>query len=70
MRGRLRILDQHGLKLKDIQEVIAGLRPLDGTKEFLDELRSLVQVIILSDTFRAVCDASPTSTRVAYAPLP
>ena len=51
MRGRLKILDQHGLKLSDIQEVIGSLRPLPGGKEFLDELRSLVQVIILSDTF-------------------
>jgi phosphoserine/homoserine phosphotransferase len=51
MRGRLKILDQHGLKLSDIQEVIGALRPLPGGKEFLDELRSLVQVIILSDTF-------------------
>jgi phosphoserine / homoserine phosphotransferase len=51
MRGRLKILDQHGLKLSDIQQVIGTLRPLPGGKEFLDELRSLVQVIILSDTF-------------------
>ena len=51
MRGRLKILDQHRLKLSDIQQVIGTLRPLDGAKEFLDDLRSLVQVIILSDTF-------------------
>src|SRR2546430_15060097 len=51
MCGRLAILDQHGLKRSDIQNVIASLRPLDGGKEFLDELRSFVQVIILSDTF-------------------
>jgi phosphoserine/homoserine phosphotransferase len=51
MRGRLKILDQHGLKLSDIQQVIGTLRPLEGAKEFLDDLRSLVQVIILSDTF-------------------
>jgi phosphoserine/homoserine phosphotransferase len=51
MRGRLQILDQHGLKLSDIQQVIGTLQPLPGGKEFLDELRSLVQVIILSDTF-------------------
>jgi len=51
MRGRLKILDQHGLKLSDIQQVIGTLRPLDGAKDFLDDLRSLVQVIILSDTF-------------------
>jgi phosphoserine/homoserine phosphotransferase len=51
MRGRLKILDQHRLKLPDIQQVIGTLRPLEGAKGFLDELRSLVQVIILSDTF-------------------
>jgi phosphoserine/homoserine phosphotransferase len=51
MRGRLRLLDQHGLKLSDIQQVIGTLRPLEGAEEFLDELRLLVQVIILSDTF-------------------
>ncbi len=51
MRGRLAILDQHGLKLSDIQNVIGTLHPLPGAKEFLDELRSLVQVVILSDTF-------------------
>ena len=51
MRGRLDILDQHGLKLPDIQEVIGTLSPMDGAKAFLDELRSITQVIILSDTF-------------------
>ncbi len=51
MKGRLNILDQHGLGLSDIQEVIGTLRPLEGGKEFLDELRALTQVIILSDTF-------------------
>ena len=51
MRGRLAILDRHGLKLSDIQNVIGGLQPLPGAKSFLDELRSLVQVVILSDTF-------------------
>ena len=51
MRGRLAILDKHGLKLSDIQQVIGALSPLEGGKEFLDELRSKVQVIILSDTF-------------------
>ncbi|MCB1210253.1 MAG: bifunctional phosphoserine phosphatase/homoserine phosphotransferase ThrH [Verrucomicrobiales bacterium] len=51
MRGRLDILDQHGLKLPDIQEVIGTLSPMDGAKAFLDELRSMTQVIILSDTF-------------------
>src|SRR5215475_7803038 len=51
MRGRLAILDQHGLKLSDIQNVIGTLEPLEGGREFLDELRSFMQVIILSDTF-------------------
>ncbi len=51
MKGRLAILDQHSLKLPDIQEVIGTLAPMDGAKAFLDELRSLTQVIILSDTF-------------------
>jgi phosphoserine/homoserine phosphotransferase len=51
MRGRLRILDEHGLKLADIQEVIGTLRPLEGANDFLEELRSIAQVIILSDTF-------------------
>jgi len=51
MRGRLAILDKHQIKLSDIQNVIGSLKPLPGAKEFLDELRSLVQVIILSDTF-------------------
>lgn len=51
MRGRLRILDEHGLKLGDIQEVIGTLSPLPGAKAFLDDLRARTQVIILSDTF-------------------
>jgi phosphoserine/homoserine phosphotransferase len=51
MRGRLRILDQHGLRLPDIQRVIDGMRPLAGAREFLDRLRAREQVIILSDTF-------------------
>jgi len=51
MRARLAILDRHHLKLSNIQEVIGSLQPLAGAREFLDELRALVQVIILSDTF-------------------
>ena len=51
MTGRLAILNEHGLKLADIQEVIGTLAPLEGAKAFLDELRSLTQVVILSDTF-------------------
>jgi phosphoserine / homoserine phosphotransferase len=51
MRRRLGILKKHGIKLKDIQKVIAGIRPLPGGKAFLDKLRSEHQVVILSDTF-------------------
>lgn len=51
MNYRLDILKEHHLGLKEIQETIAGIDPLPGAKEFLDELRSMTQVIILSDTF-------------------
>ena len=51
MAGRLRILKEHGLGLKEIQETIEKIDPLPGAKEFLDKLRSLTQVIIISDTF-------------------
>ena len=51
MRGRIALLKQHRLGLQDIQEVIAGMRPLEGAKEFLDALRDRMQVVILSDTF-------------------
>ena len=51
MKYRLDILAEHGLGMADIQEVIAGLSPLDGAAEFLDGLRADMQVIILSDTF-------------------
>ncbi len=51
MDYRISILKRENLKLSDIQETISSIRPLDGAKEFLDELRSLTQVIILSDTF-------------------
>jgi len=51
MRGRLEILDQHGFKLSDIEEVIGAMQPLPGARAFLDELRDRTQVIILSDTF-------------------
>ena len=51
MKQRLRILDEHGLKLSDIQEVIGTLKPLDGAVEFIDWLRERFQVVILSDTF-------------------
>ena len=51
MKYRLNLLDQHGLKLSDIQRVIGTLRPLDGALDFLRQLRASAQVIILSDTF-------------------
>ena len=51
MKYRLNILKQHGLGLKEIQETIAKIDPMPGAKEFLDELRTMTQVIIISDTF-------------------
>ena len=51
MRWRLGILKEHGLGLKEIQDTIAAIDPLPGAKEFLDELRSFTQAVILSDTF-------------------
>ena len=51
MKWRIGILKEHGLGLKEIQETIAKIDPLPGAKDFLDELRSITQVVILSDTF-------------------
>ena len=51
MKWRLGILKEHGLGLKEIQETIAKIDPMPGAKEFLDELRSMTQVIIICDTF-------------------
>ena len=67
MRGRLAILDRHGLRLSDITEVIAGLAPLDGARLFLDELRSRTQVLILSDTFEQF--ARPIMGRLGWPTL-
>ena len=67
MRGRLALLDQHGLRLSDIQGVIGTLRPLPGAREFLDELRSCVQVVILSDTFEQF--AAPLLRQLNYPTL-
>jgi phosphoserine/homoserine phosphotransferase len=67
MRGRLAILDEHGLKLSDIQKVIGALSPLPGAREFLDELRSCVQVVILSDTFEQF--AAPLLRQLNYPTL-
>ena len=51
MNWRLGVLKEHGLGLKEIQDTIATIDPMPGAKEFLDELRTLTQVVILSDTF-------------------
>jgi len=67
MRARIKILDHHGLKLSDIQQVIGSLRPLPGGKEFLAELRTQVQVIILSDTFEQF--ASPLLRQLGWPAL-
>jgi len=64
MAGRLALLDLHGLKLPDIQEVIGTLSPMEGARAFLDELRSLTQVIILSDTFEEF--AHPLMRQLAW----
>lgn len=67
MRARLKILDQHGLKLSHIQQVIGTLQPLPGAKDFLDTLRAEVQVIILSDTFEQF--ASPLMRQLGWPTL-
>ena len=67
MRYRLKILKEHGLGLKEIQETIATIDPLPGAKEFLDELRSIAQVVILSDTFTQF--ARPLMKKLGYPSL-
>lgn len=67
MRGRLALLDQHGLKLSDIQAVICSLTPLPGARAFLDTLREQLQVIILSDTFEQF--ASPLLRQLGWPTL-
>lgn len=64
MNFRLEILKEHHLGLKEIQDTIAGIEPLSGAKEFLDELRSLTQVIIISDTFEQF--AGPLMKKLGY----
>lgn len=64
MKYRIEILKEHGLGLKEIQETIATIDPFPGAKEFLDELRSLTQVIILSDTFEQF--ASPLMKKLDW----
>lgn len=56
MRFRIALLDEHGLKLPDIQRVIGGMQPLPGARAFLDDLRARYQVLILSDTFYEFAD--------------
>lgn len=64
MKWRLGILREHGLGLKEIQETIAKIDPMPGAKEFLDELRSMTQVIIISDTFTQF--AAPLMKKLGY----
>ena len=64
MNWRLGILKEHGLGLKEIQEPIAKIDPIPGAKEFLDELRSMTQVIIISDTFTQF--ASPLMKKLGW----
>ena len=64
MKWRLGILKEHGLGLKEIQETIAKIDPMPGAKEFLDELRSITQVIIISDTFTQF--AAPLMKKLGY----
>ena len=64
MKYRLNILKEHGLGLKEIQSTIAKIDPMPGAKEFLDELRSITQVIIISDTFTQF--ASPLMKKLGW----
>ncbi|MGN0690832.1 MAG: bifunctional phosphoserine phosphatase/homoserine phosphotransferase ThrH [Oscillospiraceae bacterium] len=64
MKYRISILKEHGLGLKEIQDVIAKIDPMPGAKEFLDELRSICQVIIISDTFSQF--AGPLMKKLGY----
>ena len=67
MNWRIGILKEHGLGLKEIQATIATIDPMPGAKEFLDELRSLTQVVILSDTFEQF--AMPLMKKLGYPTL-
>lgn len=67
MKWRLGILKEHGLGLKEVQDVIATIEPLDGAKEFLDTLRKEVPVIIISDTFTQF--AGPLIAKLGYPTL-
>ncbi|MCR5666699.1 MAG: bifunctional phosphoserine phosphatase/homoserine phosphotransferase ThrH [Eubacterium sp.] len=67
MKYRLNILKEHGLGLKEIQETIATIDPIPGAKEFLDELRKITQVVIISDTFTQF--AMPLMKKLNYPTL-
>ena len=67
MKFRLSVLKEHKLGLKEIQETISGIDPLPGAKEFLDKLRELAQVIIISDTFTQF--AGPLMKKLGYPTL-
>ena len=67
MKWRIGILKEHGLGLKEIQDVIAKIEPLPGAKKFLDDLRSFTQVVILSDTFTQF--AMPLMKKLGYPTL-
>lgn len=67
MNWRLSILKEHGLGLKEVQDVISTIDPLPGAREFLDELRSITQVIIISDTFTQF--AGPLMKKLGYPTL-
>lgn len=67
MKFRLALLDKHGLGLREIQDVIAQIDPMEGAKEFLDALRARTQVLILSDTFYEF--AMPLMKKLGYPTL-
>jgi len=67
MRGRLELLNRHGLTMSTIADVIGGLSPLEGAREFLDELRTMTQVLLLSDTFEQF--ATPLMRQLGFPTL-
>ena len=67
MKFRIKTLKEHGLGLKEVQETIAKIDPMPGAKEFLDELRTITQVIIISDTFEQF--ASPLMKKLGWPTL-
>lgn len=64
MQYRIDILNEHGYGLKEIQEVIEGIEPMEGAREFLDELRAMGQVVIISDTFSQF--AAPLAKKLGW----